>query len=498
MLKFAPQAASEPVAKVLASAIANAEHNFQLDPDTLVVSRAFVDEGPTLKRFQPRAQGRAYRIRKRTCHITIEVESLDIARSQEGTDPLMGQKVNPNGFRLGITTDWKSRWFADKQYAEYVKEDVAIRRLMSKGMERAGIAKVEIERTRDRVRVDIHTARPGIVIGRRGAEADRIRGELEKLTGKQVQLNILEVKNPEGDAQLVAQGVAEQLSNRVSFRRAMRKSMQSALKSPGVKGIRVQCSGRLGGAEMSRSEFYREGRVPLHTLRANIDYGFYEARTTFGRIGVKVWLYKGEVPTGSRAEREAAVAAEALRQRRERPAGAARPRRSGSQGTTGVSTDAGRARPVRAVATDRSTSRSTSRRSWPRRDAGRAEMPRSSRAPITTAAEAVAESRPRPSQRRHRGDHREHGELIMLIPRRVKHRKQHHPSRTGHGLRRHPVSLRRVRHPGARAGLPDQPPDRGRPYRDQPAHPAWWQGVDQRLPRPAADQEAGRNPHGFR
>jgi small subunit ribosomal protein S3 len=255
----------------------------------------------------------------------------------------MGQKVNPHGFRLGITTDFKSRWFADKQYAEYVKEDVAIRRLMSKGMERAGIAKVEIERTRDRVRVDIHTARPGIVIGRRGAEADRIRGELEKLTGKQVQLNILEVKNPEGDAQLVAQGVAEQLSNRVSFRRAMRKSMQSALKSPGVKGIRVQCGGRLGGAEMSRSEFYREGRVPLHTLRANIDYGFYEARTTFGRIGVKVWLYKGEVPTGSRAEREAAAAAEALRQRRDRPAGAARPRRSGSQGTTGVSTDAGRA-----------------------------------------------------------------------------------------------------------------------------------------------------------
>jgi small subunit ribosomal protein S3 len=255
----------------------------------------------------------------------------------------MGQKVNPHGFRLGITTDFKSRWFADKQYAEYVKEDVAIRRLMSKGMERAGIAKVEIERTRDRVRVDIHTARPGIVIGRRGAEADRIRGELEKLTGKQVQLNILEVKNPEGDAQLVAQGVAEQLSNRVSFRRAMRKSMQSALKSPGVKGIRVQCSGRLGGAEMSRSEFYREGRVPLHTLRANIDYGFYEARTTFGRIGVKVWLYKGEVPTGSRAEREAAAAAEALRQRRDRPSGGSRPRRSGSQGTTGVSTDAGRA-----------------------------------------------------------------------------------------------------------------------------------------------------------
>ncbi len=210
----------------------------------------------------------------------------------------MGQKVNPHGFRLGITTDFKSRWYADKLYKEYVAEDVAIRRMLQRGMERAGISKVEIERTRDRVRVDIHTARPGIVIGRRGAEADRIRGDLEKLTAKQIQLNILEVKNPEIDAQLVAQGVAEQLSSRVSFRRAMRKAIQSAMKG-GAKGIRVQCSGRLGGAEMSRSEFYREGRVPLHTLRADIDYGFYEARTTFGRIGVKVWIYS-RPPCGPR------------------------------------------------------------------------------------------------------------------------------------------------------------------------------------------------------
>jgi len=200
----------------------------------------------------------------------------------------VGQKVNPHGFRLGITTDFKSRWYADKLYKEYVAEDVAIRRMLQRGMERAGISKVEIERTRDRVRVDIHTARPGIVIGRRGAEADRIRGDLEKLTSKQIQLNILEVKNPEIDAQLVAQGVAEQLSSRVSFRRAMRKAMQTTMRS-GAKGIRIQCSGRLNGAEMSRTEFYREGRVPLHTLRADIDYGFYEARTTFGRIGVKVW-----------------------------------------------------------------------------------------------------------------------------------------------------------------------------------------------------------------
>jgi len=251
----------------------------------------------------------------------------------------VGQKVNPHGFRLGITTDFKSRWYADKLYKDYVAEDVAIRRMLQRGMERAGISKVEIERTRDRVRVDIHTARPGIVIGRRGAEADRIRGDLEKLTGKQIQLNILEVKNPEIDAQLVAQGVAEQLSSRVSFRRAMRKAMQTAMKG-GAKGIRVQCAGRLGGAEMSRSEFYREGRVPLHTLRADIDYGFYEARTTFGRIGVKVWIYRGEAAQ-SRAEREAAAAALRSGQRpgrdRERPPQRGRRRPGGPDWTGGGS-----------------------------------------------------------------------------------------------------------------------------------------------------------------
>ncbi|MYT31161.1 MULTISPECIES: 30S ribosomal protein S3 [unclassified Streptomyces] len=244
----------------------------------------------------------------------------------------MGQKVNPHGFRLGVTTDFKSRWYADKLYKDYVKEDVAIRRMMTKGMERAGISKVEIERTRERVRVDIHTARPGIVIGRRGAEADRIRGELEKLTGKQVQLNILEVKNPETDAQLVAQAVAEQLSSRVSFRRAMRKSMQSTMKA-GAKGIKIQCGGRLGGAEMSRSEFYREGRVPLHTLRANVDYGFFEAKTTFGRIGVKVWIYKGDVK--NIAEVRAENAAARAGNRPARGGGAERPRRGGERGGRG-------------------------------------------------------------------------------------------------------------------------------------------------------------------
>jgi small subunit ribosomal protein S3 len=238
---------------------------------------------------------------------------------------------------------------------------------MGKGMERAGISKVEIERTRDRVRVDIHTARPGIVIGRRGAEADRIRGELEKLTGKQVQLNILEVKQPEIDAQLVAQGVAEQLSGRVQFRRAMKKAMQTSMRS-GAKGIRIQCSGRLNGAEMSRSEFYREGRVPLHTLRADIDYGFYEARTTFGRIGVKVWIYKGEV-AGTRAEREAQSAARA---------GAPGRGRGGAGGAGGARGDRASDRPTRGTRGAGSGDRPTR--------ADRAEAP----APEATAAAAPA------------------------------------------------------------------------------------------------------------
>ena len=241
----------------------------------------------------------------------------------------MGQKVNPYGFRLGITTDHVSRWFTDstkpgQRYADYVAEDTKLRNLLTTRLDRAGVSRVEIERTRDRVRVDIHTARPGLVIGRRGAEAELIRAELEKLTGKQIQLNILEVKNPDLDAQLVAQGIAEQLNARVAFRRAMRKGMQGALRQ-GAKGVRVQTSGRLGGAEMSRTEFYREGRVPLHTLRANIDYGFYEAKTVFGRIGVKVWIYKGDITNKDLAAQQAAAPKRSDRSDRPRRQPAAAP-----------------------------------------------------------------------------------------------------------------------------------------------------------------------------
>ncbi|TQL48927.1 SSU ribosomal protein S3P [Homoserinimonas aerilata] len=263
----------------------------------------------------------------------------------------MGQKVNPYGFRLGITTDHVSRWFADstkpgQRYADFVAEDIKIRNLLKTSLDRAGVARIEIERTRDRVRVDIHTARPGIVIGRRGAEAERIRTDLEKLTKKQIQLNILEVKNPEAEAQLVAQGIAEQLAARVAFRRAMRKGLQGAQRSSLVKGVRIQVSGRLGGAEMSRSEFYREGRVPLHTLRANIDYGFYEARTTFGRIGVKVWIYKGDITNKELAREQANQKSSRPERRDDRRDD--RPRRGAGAGAAGAAPKA-EAAPVAAA-----------------------------------------------------------------------------------------------------------------------------------------------------
>ncbi len=225
----------------------------------------------------------------------------------------MGQKVNPYGFRLGITTEWKSRWFSERDYKDYLTEDWKIRRSITTRLESAAISRIEIERTRDKVRVDIHTARPGIVIGRRGAQADELRAMLTQITGNpKVQLNIVEIKQPELDAALIAQGVADQLVNRIAFRRAMKRAVQNAQKA-GALGIRVQCSGRLGGAEMSRTEWYREGRVPLHTLRADVDYGFREARTTSGRVGVKVWIYKGDIlpykpQSEDKISREAAMA----------------------------------------------------------------------------------------------------------------------------------------------------------------------------------------------
>lgn len=209
----------------------------------------------------------------------------------------MGQKVNPFGLRLGIIYDWRSRWYSEKDFPKNIQEDLRIREFISGRLSRAGISRVEIERAGDRVQVDIHTARPGIVIGKKGSEVDLIRGELEKMTQKQVQVNIQEVKRPELDAHLVAQNVAEQLEGRVSFRRVMKRAVSAALRS-GAKGVKIQCAGRLGGSEMARREWYREGQVPLHTLRADIDYGFAEAHTAFGQVGIKVWVYKGKVVPG--------------------------------------------------------------------------------------------------------------------------------------------------------------------------------------------------------
>ncbi len=256
----------------------------------------------------------------------------------------MGQKVNPYGFRLGVTTDWKSRWFDDRTYQDSVVQDWQIRNFLSTELESAAVSRIEVERTRDRLKVDIHTARPGIVIGRKGAEAERLRAKLVEITGNpKVQLNIQEIKQPELDAALVAQGIADQLSRRVSFRRAMKRAIQSVEKAGG-QGVKVQCSGRLGGAEMSRKEQYREGRVPLHTLRADIDYGFREARTTFGRIGVKVWIYKGDilpykVSSTEAAAKEIPVAEAAAKPRRVISAGGGR--RRPEQGAPGSSAAAG-------------------------------------------------------------------------------------------------------------------------------------------------------------
>lgn len=210
----------------------------------------------------------------------------------------MGQKVHPGGLRLGIIHDWKSHWYTEKEFANYLIEDLKIREHIRKKLHHAALSDIHIKKDAQKITIDIHTARPGIVIGKSGAEVDALRKEIHAMTGKSVHANIIEVKRPELDANLVAQSIAEQLEGRVAFRRAMKRAITSAIRS-GAEGIKVACAGRLGGAEMARTEGYSEGRVPLHTLRADIDYGFTEASTTFGRIGVKVWINKGEImPAG--------------------------------------------------------------------------------------------------------------------------------------------------------------------------------------------------------
>ena len=206
----------------------------------------------------------------------------------------MGQKVNPHGLRVGVIKDWDSKWYAEKEYADYLVEDHAIRTYLKKRLYSAGVSQMEIERASDRVKITIHTAKPGVVIGKGGAEIEKVKGELAQFTDKKLVVDIKEIKRPDKDAQLAAENVAAQLENRVAFRRAMKSVMGRAMKA-GALGIKTSCSGRLGGADMARTEFYSEGTIPLQTLRADIDYGFAEADTTYGKVGVKVWIYKGEV-----------------------------------------------------------------------------------------------------------------------------------------------------------------------------------------------------------
>ncbi len=218
----------------------------------------------------------------------------------------MGQKVHPKGFRLGVIEGWDSRWFARREYAELLHEDIKVRNFLKKRLYHAGVSKIEIERAANKAKINIHTARPGIVIGKKGAEIEKLKAELQRLTEKETFINIHEVRRPDVDAQLVAENVALQLERRVAFRRAMKEAVARAMRM-GAQGIRIQCSGRLGGSEIARREWYREGRVPLHTLRADVNYGFAEARTTYGVIGVRVWIFRGEVLSRQEEEQRAAL-----------------------------------------------------------------------------------------------------------------------------------------------------------------------------------------------
>ncbi len=271
LLNFSSKKAAEIIKKVLESAIANAEHNEGADVDDLTVSTVFVNEGRSLKRIMPRAKGRADRIVKRSCHITVKVAD-------------------------------KYVWYADrKNYADYLNADLEVRAYLLDKLKNASVSRIEIARPAQTARITIHTARPGIVIGKKGEDVEKLRQDLTKKMGVPVHINIEEIRKPELDGMLVAQSVAQQLERRVMFRRAMKRAVQNAMRL-GAKGIKIQVGGRLGGAEIARSEWYREGRVPLHTLRADIDYATYEAHTTYGVIGVKVWIFKGEVIGGQHEE----------------------------------------------------------------------------------------------------------------------------------------------------------------------------------------------------
>ena len=407
----------------------------------------------------------------------------------------MGQKVHPEAMRVGYIHDWKSNWFSEKQFSDFLIEDVRIRDHITGKLAHAGLSDITIRKDAAEVEVNIHTARPGIVIGKSGSEVDALRRDLHRITGKSIKVNILEIKRPELDAKLVAQSIAEQLQNRVAFRRAMKRALTSAMRS-GAKGCKIQVGGRLGGAEMARSESYSDGRVPLHTLRADIDYGFYEARTTFGRIGVKCWINKGEImpagytgqdltsldePAGGQpAATTTAVAAVARRWPRARRSGGG----GGAAAARGRGGRGGRRRwrpaavrwpwrPGRRRRWPRRRRRLRRRRRWPwrrrrRRGGGggggraarAAAVAVAARAVPTSAEVSVADALPQACQVPQGASRPACRPLARSADRRV----------------------RRVRPEVARGRVAHQPPDRGRSYRDDPQDQAWRQGVDQRLP----------------
>ena len=324
----------------------------------------------------------------------------------------MGQKVHPEAMRVGYIHDWKSNWFNERHFAEYLAEDIRVREHIIGKLAHAGLSDITIRKDANELEVNIHTARPGIVIGKSGSEVDALRRDLHRMTKKQIKVNILEIKRPELDAKLVAQSIAEQLQNRVAFRRAMKRALTSAMRS-GAKGVKVQVAGRLGGAEMARTESYSDGRVPLHTMRADIDYGFYEARTTFGRIGVKCWVNKGEImPEGyTGADLTDMTRAGAPEQRPRRSRRARRPRRARRR----------RRRSGRRRSRRRTRSRRTGRR--PRRARRRSGGGVVAAVGRRSAAVAAADAA--------RGGPGGGGGALMLSPKRVKHRKQHRGRRGG-------------------------------------------------------------------
>lgn len=310
-LTYTNKKAAGLVKKVLESAIANAEHNDGADIDDLKVTKIFVDEGPSMKRIMPRA--------KRSCRSHPEAHQphyCGCVRSLRLWRLAMGQKVHPNGIRLGIVKAWNSTWYANtKEFADNLDSDFKVRQFLTKELAKASVSRIVIERPAKSIRVTIHTARPGIVIGKKGEDVEKLRKVVADIAGVPAQINIAEVRKPELDAKLVADSITSQLERRVMFRRAMKRAVQNAMRL-GAKGIKVEVSGRLGGAEIARTEWYREGRVPLHTLRADIDYNTSEAHTTYGVIGVKVWIFKGEILGGMAAVEQPEPAAQPKKQQR--------------------------------------------------------------------------------------------------------------------------------------------------------------------------------------